>query len=256
MISPAVRGFGHVLEGWRLIRRPGIRRYVLIPLIINVLLFGGAIYWGWSELGHVQTWVGDRLPDWLEWLDVVIWPLFVLTILVVVFYLFTPLANLVAAPFNAFLAERVEQELAGMPGDPRQGGPSGFLRELLRVLWSELRKLVYMVLWTIPLLVLFMVPVANLAAPLLWTLFGAWMLSIEYMDYPMGNHGMNFPEERRLLRRQRPLALGFGGGVLLMTMIPFVNFLAMPVGVAGATSLWVREFRNRAARAAPRELSS
>ncbi|MDH5470528.1 MAG: sulfate transporter CysZ, partial [Gammaproteobacteria bacterium] len=31
---------------------------------------------------------------------------------------------------------------------------------------------------------------------------------------------------------------------LLMTMIPLLNFLAMPVAVAGATAMWVGEFRS------------
>jgi uncharacterized protein involved in cysteine biosynthesis len=157
MISPAAQGFGHVLEGFRLIRRPGIRRYVLIPLLINMLLFGGVIYWGWGELERVQLWLDEQLPAWLEWLHVLIWPLFVLTALVVVFYLFTPVANLIGAPFNAFLAERLERDLGGEPSGAPGGGLGVFMKEALRALWGELRKLVYMVLWTIPLLVLFVI---------------------------------------------------------------------------------------------------
>ncbi len=245
MIAPATQGFVHVLEGFRLIWRPGVRRYVFVPLTINVLLFGGVIYWGWNELAHVQAWVDAHLPAWLEWLGVLVWPLFVLTALVVVFYLFTPVANLIGAPFNAFLAERLERDLAGDRAVTSSGGGRGFLREALRALWGELRKLVYLILWSIPLLILFLIPGLNLAAPALWALFGAWMLALEYIDYPMGNHGMSFPEERALLRKNRPLALGFGGGILLLTMIPFVNFLAMPVGVAAATSLWVKRLRGR-----------
>jgi CysZ protein len=42
------------------------------------------------------------------------------------------------------------------------------------------------------------------------------------------------------------LSYGFGGSSLLMTMIPFLNFLAMPVSVAGATAMWVGELREQA----------
>jgi uncharacterized protein involved in cysteine biosynthesis len=31
-----------------------------------------------------------------------------------------------------------------------------------------------------------------------------------------------------------------------MTMIPFVNFIAMPVSVAGATAMWVGELKDNA----------
>ena len=66
---------------------------------------------------------------------------------------------------------------------------------------------------------------------------------IEYVDYPMANHLLHFSTQRRLLRSRRFLALGFGGGSLLLTMIPLLNFLAMPVSVAGATALWVGELK-------------
>ena len=248
MISPAVQGFIHVLEGLRLVHRPGIRRFVVIPLLINIALFGGVLYWGWGELDRLTAWIEGGLPAWLQWLELFLRPLFVLTALVVVFYLFTPVANLLGAPFNAFLAERVERELVGEAPTGPQVGLRSLLREALRALWGELRKLVYLVLWTIPLLALFLIPGLNLAAPVLWVLFGAWMLAIEYMDYPMGNHGMGFAQERALLRRNRPLALGFGAGLVLLTMIPVVNFLAMPAGVAGATSLWVKRLRREPQR--------
>ena len=37
------------------------------------------------------------------------------------------------------------------------------------------------------------------------------------------------------------LSLGFGGAVMLATLIPLFNFLVMPVAVAGATALRVEQ---------------
>jgi CysZ protein len=71
------------------------------------------------------------------------------------------------------------------------------------------------------------------------------MLSLEYADYPMGNHNLHFRAERSILRQQRPLALGFGAAVSVMTTIPIVNFLAMPVAVAGATAMWVDRLQEK-----------
>ena len=77
----------------------------------------------------------------------------------------------------------------------------------------------------------------------LWVLLGAWMMALEYLEYPLNNHGRLFPEVRALLRQRRGLALGFGGAVLLLTLIPVLNFVAMPVAVAGATRLCVERLR-------------
>jgi CysZ protein len=58
---------------------------------------------------------------------------------------------------------------------------------------------------------------------------------------------MYFKQERALMRRNKPLALGFGAGLMLMTLVPVLNFLAMPVGVTGATALWAERLKNQAA---------
>ena len=39
MITDFFIGIGYVTRGFRLIRRPGIRRFVIIPLLINIILF-------------------------------------------------------------------------------------------------------------------------------------------------------------------------------------------------------------------------
>ena len=81
----------------------------------------------------------------------------------------------------------------------------------------------------------------NLAAPVLWFLYTAWILVLEYSDYPMGNHGLKFREMRARLRKRRVLGLGFGAATAGLTMIPVLNFIAMPSAVAGATAMWVGE---------------
>jgi CysZ protein len=65
------------------------------------------------------------------------------------------------------------------------------------------------------------------------------MLAIEYADYPMGNHNLFFKEQKAALQNNLSESMGFGWLLSLMTSIPILNFLAMPVGVAGATALWV-----------------
>ena len=241
-MNDLVNGFGYLREGLRLMRTPGLRRYVAVPLLVSTVLFSAAIYAGVHWLEVLLTWLTGYLPSWLEWLRYLLWPLFVLTAVLLVFYTFSLLTNLVAAPFNGLLAEAVEKHLTGQPLE-EVGGWKELLKDIIPSLLSELRKLLYFVLRAIPLGLLFLIPGINLAAPFLWGLFSAWMLAIEYADYPMGNHMLRFPEQRKRLRGRHMLSLGFGGGSLLMTMIPVVNFFAMPASVAGATAMWVREHR-------------
>lgn len=244
MLSEFIQGFGYVFQGFGLLRLPGVRRYVFIPLLINLVLFAGGIWYAATRLEGLMDWIAGYLPAWLDWLTWLLWPVFILTALIVVFYGFTLAANLIGAPFNALLAQKLEARLRGRP--PADGGGAlAVIVEGFKAVGGELRKLGYLALWMIPLLILSLVPGLNLLAPPAWALLSAWMLAIEYADYPMGNHGMFFPDQRALLRRHRPLALGFGAGLMLLTSVPILNFLAMPVGVAGATALWVERLSKR-----------
>jgi len=95
-----IKGFLDCFSGFGLLFGPGIKRFVIIPFIINAGLFYLAI-----ELlrNQLDTWLEQLLPGWLSWLEWLILPLFWIAILLIVFYTFTVIANLVAAPFNSLL---------------------------------------------------------------------------------------------------------------------------------------------------------
>ncbi|MEF8834103.1 MAG: sulfate transporter CysZ [Halofilum sp. (in: g-proteobacteria)] len=238
MITDFARGAGYALQGFRLVRRPGVSRYALLPLLINVLVFGTGIWFGAAAFQDFLQWV---LPAWLDlwFVRALLWLLFAIGAALVSFYAFTLLANLVAAPFNGLLADRVERELRGGRGE--EGIQRGLVGEATASIGAEIRKLIHLAAWALPLLLLFLIPGINLAAPFLWLAFGAWMLALEYADCPLGNHGVTFREARGLIARRRGVALGFGTVIMGMTAVPGLNLIAMPVAVCGATALYVGE---------------
>ena len=238
MVAGFVAGVRHVTRGFRLLGAPGIRRFVVVPLLINLLLFGVALSSLDSAFARL---VAPYLADWPAWIYGLAWALFALLAAVLVFCTFSVFANVVASPFTGPLAAAVERHLRGAAVTPAGAAPP-FLGEALRAVAAELRKAVYIGVRALPLLLLTIIPGINAAAPLLWLLFGAWMLALEYLDYPFGNHGQVFPAVVAALRQERGMALGFGIGMLAVTLTPVVNFLAVPVGVAAATSLYCAHF--------------
>ena len=243
-MSNPITGASYLLRGLKLIMQPGLRRFVAIPLAINLVLFAGLIWFGASQFEALLNSVMPELPDWLQWAEWLLWLLFGVSALLVLFFAFSLLANIVAAPFNGLLAEAVEVHLTGEQLD----GDSGWkkmLTELVPTFIDELRKLLYLLAWTIPFLLLFLIPGINIIAPFAWFAFMAWMLVLEYADYPMGNHGLRADEQKLCLRKKRLMSLGFGGAVSVATMIPVVNFLVMPAAVAGATAMWVEQFQGQ-----------
>lgn len=242
-MSNPFSGILYFFQGLRLIVQPGLRRYVMIPLLINITLFGGLMWFGASQFEVFMNWLLPELPEWLQWAEWLLWAVFAVSALLILFFTFSLLANIVAAPFNGLLAEAVEIHLSGEHMDSA-GGWQKMLREIIPTFIDELRKLLYLLMWSVPFLLLFLIPGINLIAPFTWLAFSAWMLAVEYADYPMGNHGLRSDEQKQRLGNKRLLSLGFGGAVTVATMIPVVNFLVMPAAVAGATAMWVKQFKD------------
>jgi CysZ protein len=244
-------GVSYLPRGFRLLWAPGLRRYVAAPIGINIVVFALLF---WLAAGQYQNLLEWLLPDpdaysgdgiWQQTLRFLtaaaywlLWPVFVLAGALVMFYTFTLVANFLGSPFNGTLSARVERMVTGAPPPEQELTLAG---EAWLAVSGEMRKYAYFAKIALPLLLLFLIPGVNLIAGVLWALMAAWMLALEYLDYPMGNHGYRFHEERKLLAKRRGLALGFGASVLAMTLIPGLNLLAMPTAVIAATLLWTEQ---------------
>jgi CysZ protein len=245
MLNAYIKGARYAIAGFSLARTKGVKRYVAIPLSINIVLFTAGIYLAFGQTSAAIAMLVEWLPGWLDWLSWFVWLLFGLVMLVLVFYTFTVIANLVGAPFNSLLSEKLEEKLTGN-APPSSGRLIETLRGMSGAILSEIKKFGYLISRMLPLVLISFIPVINIIAPPLWLGFGAWMLALEYLDYPMGNHGFTFNEQRRSAKQKRGLLLGFGSVIMVMTMIPVLNFFAMPVAVAGVTQLWIKEFSGSA----------
>lgn len=245
MPAPALSGPQYLGEGLKLILRPGLRLFVLLPLTLNLLLFIALIGFAIREFsGWVDAFM-PSLPDWASFLEYLIWPLFVALVVLLVFFSFTMIANIIAAPFNGFLAEKVEVVVRGQDDFPPFSWAE-LVAMVPRTVGRELRKLGYFLPRAAGLLILSFIPVVNLVSTPLWFVFGIWMMAVQYIDYPADNHKLGWNEMLAWLREKRWQSLGFGGSVYLALLIPFVNIVMMPAAVAGATLFWVREGGDKA----------
>ena len=238
--APVLSGPQYLREGLKLVLSPGLRLFVLLPLAVNLILFVILISFAVQQFsGWVDTFM-PTLPSWLSFLQYILWPLFVVLVLLMVFFTFTLLANIIAAPFNGFLAEKVEVVVRGEDTFPPFSW-NELLAMVPRTLKRELRKLSYFLPRAIGLLILSLIPGLNLIATPLWLLFGVWMMAVQYIDYPCDNNKVSWDDMLAWLRAKRWQSLGFGGITYVALLIPFVNILMMPAAVAGATLFWVRE---------------
>lgn len=229
----------YLLRGFSMLREPSLRRYVVIPILINIALIALIVsLLGWQLDNWLDAWLAG-LPGWLAWLETVLWWIGVLLATLAFCYVFTLLANLIASPFNGMLSAQVEKLVTG---EAPESGLS-LAREMADGLFGELRRLRYYlgraVLLALVSLALLFIPLANMAIAPLWFIFGAFMLSFEYLDQPMANRGLRFDAKIVQLRARRWRHLGFGSLVTLVTAIPLANLVVMPAAVVGATLLYL-----------------
>ncbi len=240
-----VTGISYLFKALPLLTKPGIKSYVIIPLLINIFFFSIGIYFGFAYFGQFMDWALDTSGMWswvaaiVNFIKPLLYIIFGLTLLVLIFYTFSIMANIVAAPFNGLLAEATEKHLTGKLMDDASSFKQ-IMKDLIPTIMMEIRKLIYMILWSIPfLIILFVVPILG---PVIWFLFTAWTMSLQYMDYPMANHKLTFAQQRALQGKSRLFSMGFGGVTMGASMIPLVNFIIMPTAVIAATIIWVEQY--------------
>ena len=220
----------YLFKGLALLGSAPLRHFILIPILINIVLYSAALTLGYY---YIDSLINAFIPSWPHWLHWLLWPLFFVSFFIVGFFSFTVLANLIAAPFYGKLAAKtltlINPDAIAVSEQP-----------LTKVLLAESKRVLYILRLAIPLLVISFIPGINLIAPLLWALFSAWSMSLEYMAYPLENAGILFIEQKQLLKSMRWGALSFGGIAVLGLSIPIINIIIAPTAVIAAT-LYVNE---------------
>lgn len=235
-----MKGFDCFIDGFSLIRRPGLRRFFIVPTLINIFVLAALVGGSASYFDDWLTMIMGWFPDWMSALYWLVWFIAFIVVLVMVLFCFSFIANIIASPFNAILSIKVEEVLTGKP--PVSTVSPWMV--LPRTVGREVGKLLYVLPRLAALLLVTLVPVVNTVSPFLWVLFGAWMMAIQYADYGADNNDVSFSELRRLLERKRFAAIMFGLPAYLLLTVPFVNLILMPVGVAGGTRFWVEHLKD------------
>jgi len=229
-------GFTDGLRGaLTVLRTPRLWPSVLVPFVLAlgvlVLLFLGAV--------AARDRLMDALPASWGGLRGAVLAASYVAMPVVGLFLFLPLASLIAAPFNEAIAEHVETAITGRVSPPFALGR--FLVDLGRALAHELRKLVrWAVLSALVLLLSLLVPGIG---PIIGLAGGGYVVArfaaYDALDATLSRWGWSYDRKTAFLRRHRARCLGLGGFVALLLVVPGVNALALPLGVAGGAILAV-----------------
>lgn len=253
-LSAFIKGLGYPRRALRIIRADRVLlRYALLPFLINVFVFALAIaafvYWFGDLWGLTSDWTRIARPEGWYWLPFywvlagVRWllaGLLMIVALLITWFSFTLVGNVIASPFNELLSINTERRLRDRASPESEEGWRALLGEMARAVGDEARKMVFFLLVQAALLPLNFVPlIGTIVYTVLSLGFGVLFVALEFTDYPMARRRIPFAERRRAVWRHKALMSGFGGSLFLTFFIPGMNLICLPLGVVGGTLLYL-----------------
>ena len=228
-----VRGLRLIVSDWR------VFRFAILPFLVNTLLFA-AFFLGFNYFAYeISSWVFQESSQQWYWyvLSTIMGvALFVVSIFVVMFG-FVAVGLVVAAPFNDMLAAAVEKKLTGEVKEVDMS----LWRLVVFTVKNETRKMAVILLAQGALLLINLVPgFGQMIFIVLSPLFLALVMAYEFTGYTLDRRGFSFSQKRRYITGRLGISLGFGFAVVLTLAIPIINFLTLPLAVAGGV-LFVTE---------------
>ncbi len=239
-VASFTRGFSYPLRAAKFLsKRPGLLRYMAIPLLINILVFSLSVYFG---LGLFERMLETYAPSTDVWYGMALyylaWTVAMLLTSVVVFFSFTVIGNLIASPFNELLSEHTEAQVVGRKPDERFS-VGRFWKEASNSLVVEVKKMAAFIVCMLLLLAINLVPgIGSLIYAVLAPIFTLFFLAIEYMAFVLMRKQLKFSQQRRYVTKRPVLMTGFACSIFCLLAIPFLQFFCIPLAVVGATLLW------------------
>lgn len=229
-------GLSFPFKGARLVyfEHPGLVRYWIVPILVTLGALVGAVaavvtYEGALTSSLWSTPAGDgweadlaRAFHWVfEALVVVVLAIAALAATLLV-------SGIVSAPFNARLAEVVDERVTGRAAPSFAVGRA--LKDVGRAMVIETT---FFAVNAVLLVLSLAVPVVSPFTGALGFLFAALYFGISYVETPQATRGRGLGDRLRLVTQHPMAILGFGTGVGLFLFVPLVNLLFMPAAVAG-----------------------
>lgn len=225
-----------------LLRHRGLRAVAALPMLVNIVLYVAlmALAFWW-----IARWEPSWLREWHEsgvvglaagWVVAVAkWAVAAPVVLVVVYFTFTTVGMVIAAPFNDVLSGRVEAVLSTGASD-EAASMQAWTRQMVATTIGSIRLLMLQILLSLLVLPFLLIPVVGFLPLFLVT---AYFGGLAMIDVAVARHDPTVGRLRRVLPGRRWQALALGVGTELLFFVPLVAMLVLPLGVIAGTMLYV-----------------
>jgi CysZ protein len=242
-------GPGVLRRGFALLwRERSLWPVAALPFLVNVMAFGLAIAAFVAyldviaapiqralDVGEPSVWYGYLWYGPLLVLALAVKALLLVALGVAIYFLFTVIGSLVAAPFLDVLSERVERIVTG--GAPRARSLGESLRLAGRSVIEEGKRSAFFLAVQAAILVFGLIPGVQPVAAAASLAFTALFLPLDFTAYSLDRRRVPFRARRHWIWTHKSEMLGFGGFGLALFFVPGLSFLCLPWLVTSGTLL-------------------
>ncbi len=235
-VASFLSGLSYPFKGARLVyvEHRDLVRYWIVPILVTLLALVASVAGVWVYEGALtsslwETPVGDEWDaDVARFAHSLFEGLVVIVLVVAAVAATLLVSGIVSAPFNARLAEILDERVTGRAAPPFAAGRA--LRDVGRAIVIEAT---FFAVNAALLVVSLVVPAISPVTGVFGLVFGALYFGIAYVETPQASRDRGLRDRFRLVREHPMAILGFGAGVGVFLCVPLVNLLFMPAAVAG-----------------------
>ncbi|WP_330202412.1 EI24 domain-containing protein [Cyanobacterium sp. DS4] len=227
-------------------------QYLIIPILINILvgitsyilLLNPSLNFYDNFTNNLILRVDqliDNLPQWLDFLTYIIGAIasflkgiIIVILLILVGFIILQFGGILGSPFYGKLSEKVEILKKGNLDLIE----INIVKEIFRAILFELKKLLFIIVFSIPLFLLNFIPAfGNLISLIGGLSITITIICLDFFDATLERKRLSFREKLKFVWGGFPLTTGFGLICLALISIPLVNLIAIPICVSAGTLL-------------------
>ncbi|MCR1023319.1 EI24 domain-containing protein [Cellulophaga baltica] len=235
MLKNILLGIKSYSGTFKLMKELKLWKYFFIPMVISLItasLIGVAAWSLSSSFGEfiATLWIWDFGKDTFTSISTLFSGLI---ILVLGFILYKHIVMALSAPFMSPVSEKIEAHLTGVENHDHK--KTSFNEQLWRGIKINIRNLGKELLYSLPLLLLKLIPVVNIFSAIALFLLQGYYAGFGSMDYTLERH-FNYKDSIDFVRKNRGAAIGNGIIFMLFLFIPVIGIIiVLPLSVTAAS---------------------
>lgn len=225
-------------QAWGALRQIRARRYIVIPVLLNITFVYLLFRYGLSGylISQFTEFIDGSIPPYGDWFVTGIRRILDVLAFVFVAFMAVRVGTIIGSPFYAVIAERFDQQYLAYDDTPAMS----FVWSIVIALWFEIRKIgLLAVIWVIGFLIQF-VPIVGPLLGVLWVVVGGGFTALlDYTDASMSRRNFTLRQRTALFVQHLPETIGFAVMVIPFASLPVINIFCVPLFVCAGIGLYV-----------------